>query len=76
MVERFNARIKEMVTLTKFHSANHMKETMTDYCRIYNQHITQKNLGHITPIQALKKWQQQEPGLFTKSVYNLLGPDN
>ncbi|MFP7754247.1 IS481 family transposase [Thermodesulfobacteriota bacterium B35] len=74
MVERFNDRIKEVVTQTRFHSADHLKETLTDYSRIYNHHIPQKNLGHITPIQALKKWQRQEPDLFTKSVYNLSGP--
>jgi len=76
MVERFNARIKEVVTQTRFHSAAHLKDTLTDYCRLYNHHIPQKNLGHITPVQALKKWQQQEPNLFKKSVYNLTGPDS
>ncbi|MFP7756265.1 hypothetical protein ACLG6S_16735 [Thermodesulfobacteriota bacterium B35] len=33
MVERFNARVKELFTQTRFHSADHMKETLTDYCR-------------------------------------------
>ncbi len=75
MVERFNARIAEVVGQTKFRSARHLKETLTDYCRIYNQHIPQKNLGHLTPIQALKQWKETNPELFKKSVYNLSGPD-
>ena len=76
MVERFNSRIAEVVAQTRFKSAQHLKETLTDYCRIYNHHIPQKNLGHITPIQALKQWRKTNPELFKKSVYNLTGPDS
>ncbi|ROR02895.1 hypothetical protein EDC27_0136, partial [Desulfosoma caldarium] len=31
--------------------------------------------GHITPIQALKNWQQKRPQLFVKSVHDFAGPD-
>jgi len=27
--------------------------------KIYNHHIPQKNLGHITPVQAFKSWQKK-----------------
>jgi len=75
MIERFNARIKEVVSQTRFKSAAHLKETLTDYCRVYNHNIPQRNLGHITPVQALKQWKKTDPQLFKKSVYNLTGPD-
>jgi hypothetical protein len=32
-------------------------------------------LGHISPIQALKDWQEKRPNLFVKLVYNLPGLD-
>ena len=76
MVERFNGRIAEIMGQTTFTSAAHLKDTLTDYCRVYNHHIPQKNLGHITPVQALKKWQKTKPELFKKSVYKLAGPDS
>lgn len=76
MVERFNGRIKEVIDQTRFSSAADLKETLLNYCRLYNHHIPQKNLGHVTPIQALKKWQQTHPHLFLKKVYNSTGLDN
>jgi hypothetical protein len=33
-------------------------------------------LNHQTPIQALKKWQEEKPELFLKRVYNQAGLDN
>jgi hypothetical protein len=33
-------------------------------------------LGHISPIQALKDWQEKRPNLFVKLVYNLPGLDS
>jgi hypothetical protein len=43
--------------------------------KIYNHHIPQKNIGHLTPIQKLKEWQNMKPDLFTKKVYDLAGFD-
>jgi len=40
------------------------------YCRVYNNQNQKHNLGHITPVQALKNWQQSHPHLFKKAVYN------
>ncbi|MCA1854156.1 MAG: IS481 family transposase, partial [Beggiatoa sp.] len=37
--------------------------------------IPQRALGHISPIQSLKDWQQKRPALFKKHVYNLAGLD-
>jgi transposase-like protein/transposase len=75
MVERFNGRIKDVIAQTRFTSADDLKKTLTSYCRIYNNQIPQKNLGHVPPVTALKNWQKTNPELFQKSVYNLTGPD-
>lgn len=75
MVERFNGRIKEVVQQTKFESSRQLKETLLQYLRIYNHHIPQKNLGHITPVEALKNWRKTHPDLFKKQVYNQSGLD-
>ena len=76
MVERFNGRVAEVLGQTKFESSKELKGTLTRYLHIYNHHIPQKNLGHITPIEALKKWSGTHPDLFRKTVYNLSGLDN
>ena len=53
MIERFNGRIAEVLATTRFDSAEHLADTIKRYVQVYNQHIPQKALGHITPIQAL-----------------------
>ena len=75
MAERFNGGIGEVVRQTKFESSRQLKETLLRYLRIYNHHIPQKNLGHITPVEALKKWRKTHPDLFKKQVYNQAGLD-
>ena len=40
-----------------------------------NYHVPQKNIGHITPIQALKDWHKKQPELFKKKIYDLSGLD-
>ena len=75
MVERFNGRIEEIIEQTRFSSKGDLKKTLTSYCKIYNNNIPQKNLGHIPPVTALKNWQKTKPDILKKSVYNLTGPD-
>lgn len=75
MVERFNGRIEEVIDQTRFSSGAELKKTLQRYCQLYNNHIPQKNLGHITPVQAMKKWQQTHPHLFAKKVYKTSGLD-
>ena len=76
MVERFNGRIADVLKSTTFFTSGHLKTTLQQYERIYNQHVPQRNLGHISPIQALKDWQEKRPNLFVKLVYNLPGLDS
>lgn len=75
MVERFNARIEEILQQTRFENSQQLERTIQNYCKLYNNNIPQKLSGHRTPIQAMKDWQKQRPELFTKQVYNLTGPD-
>ena len=75
MVERFNGRISELVQQTRFGSAAELAQTLKDYLRAYNHHIPQRALEHLTPIDALKKWQKEKPDLFIKKVYNWAEPD-
>ena len=75
MIERFNGRISEVLTTTRFDSAESLAQTIERYVQVYNQHLPQKALGHIAPIQALKDWRDKRPERFKKRVYNLRGLD-
>jgi len=75
MVERFNGRISELLTATRFASASELAEAIKHYERLYNHCIPQKALGYKTPIVALKEWHKKKPALFKKKVYDLSGLD-
>ncbi len=75
MVERFNGRISEILATTHFDASRDLQETLYQYQKIYNYHVPQKNIGHITPIQALKDWHKKQPELFKKKIYDLSGLD-
>nr|VFK20676.1 MAG: Integrase core domain-containing protein [Candidatus Kentron sp. LFY] len=75
MIERFDGRIAEVLTTTRFDSSRYLTDTIKLYAQVYNQHIPQKALGHLTPIQALKNWHQKYPNPFKKRVYYLAGLD-
>lgn len=75
MIERFNGRIADVLATTRFDSGEHLTDTIKRYVKVYNQHIPQKALGHIPPLQAMKNWYQKHPNLFKKRVYNLAGLD-
>lgn len=75
MVERFNGRISELVKQTRFASSAELETTLNLYLKTYNHHIPQRALGHLTPIQALKKWHAEKPELFVKRVYDHAGLD-
>ena len=75
MAERFNGRISSILKTTRFNSADHLKQTLINYMKVYNYSIPQKALGHITPIAALKAWQKESSQLFNKKVYDLAESD-
>jgi len=76
MIERFNGRIAEVLHQTRFPTFEALTETLLKYEQIYNQHIPQRALGHMAPVQALKNWQKAKPELFQKRAYNLTGLDS
>jgi len=43
---------------------------------VYNHHLVQRNLGHSTPIQAMKVWYRKQPELFKKRVFDHSGLDS
>jgi len=68
MIERFNGRVAEVVKTTVFHRSQELRDTLLRYVKIYNQQIPQKALGHVPPVQALKKWQAKRPDLSSKKL--------
>ena len=60
---------------TTFASARHLETTLQRYLHLYNQHIPQKNLGHVTPIAKLQEYYRIKPKLFQKKPINHPGPD-
>jgi transposase InsO family protein len=76
MVERFNGRISELISQTRFDSRADLEATLLNYLKLYNHHIPQRAIGSTTPVQALKDWQKRKPELFVKRVYDQTGLDN
>ena len=76
MVERFNGRISEILKTPHFDSGEDLDAMVWHYNRLYNHHIAQRALGHVTPVQMLKRWQADRPDLFKKQLYDQSGLDN
>ena len=74
MVERFNGRIADILR-THFDNNEDLDATLRRYAYLYNYHIPQRALGHKTPIEALRAWQEKKPELFVKNVRNHSDPD-
>ena len=66
MVERFNKRIADILQRTTFESAIDLRRTIEKYHLIYNQHLTQRALGHISPLDKLKVFYRNKPEIFLK----------
>ena len=75
LVERFNGRIAEILRTTHFDSGADLDSMLWHYNRLYNHHIPQRALGHLTPVRKLKDWQAEHPELFRKQVYDQSGLD-
>lgn len=56
-------------------SAAELESTLRNYVKTYKHNIPQRALMHKTPIQALKEWNENCPGLLRKCVYNQTGLD-
>ena len=75
MVERFNGRVSEILRTTNFDSVEDLDAMLWCYNRLYNHHIAQRALGHVTPVQMLKRWKAGRPDLFKKQAYDQSGLD-
>ncbi len=47
-----------------------MITTLEHYNQVYNHQIVQRNLGHLTPVKAMKRWYREKPEIFKKRVYD------
>jgi transposase InsO family protein len=75
-IERFNGRIADVLATNRFHSGEHLADTLQRYVSIDKGYIPQRALGHISPHEALQQWFQKQPDLFVSRVNNLPGLDN
>lgn len=75
MVERFNGRLAQVLRSHHFDSAEDLETTLHRFVWLYNEHLPQKALAHVPPVQALKRWRESHPELFSKQVRNHPGPD-
>ncbi len=71
MLERFNGCIAEVLRGNRFDPSADLQEILKHYQWAYNHRIPQRTLGHLTPVQVLKEWQEKRPDLFVKRVYNV-----
>ena len=70
MVERFNGRIADLLRTHHFRSREDVEHTLHRYVTLYNHHLPQKALDHVSPLQAMQRWQRSHPQLFLKRVVN------
>ncbi len=68
-------RISEVLATHRFDSREALEATIHRYVWLYNHHIPQKALGHVPPIEAMKRWYAEKPELFIKIPRNRPGPD-
>ncbi len=75
MVERFNGRLARLLRTHHFENFMDLETTLHGYVSLYNEQLPQKSLNDLTPLQALKNWQDSHPELFQKEVRNRTEPD-
>lgn len=75
MVERFNGRISELIAQTKFISRKDLEDTILKYEILYNHHIPQRSINHLTPMKKMFEWYKSKPELFLTEVYDQTGLD-
>jgi transposase InsO family protein len=70
--QRFNGRISEVLRTHHFESNASLEALLTKYVWMYNHHLPQRALGHVSPIDAMKQWQEKKPELFKRPVSALI----
>lgn len=66
VVERFNGRIADALKAHYFNSAEDLEQMLLPYGALYNHQLPQSALQSKAPIQAMEKWPQTHPNLFSK----------
>ena len=69
MVEHFNGRIEAVLQSHRFRSGEDLEQTVPRYVRLYDGQFPQSNLRGRTPIDTLKDWHRQKPGLLNNRPY-------
>jgi transposase InsO family protein len=75
MVERFNGRIEQVLRTHRFKQSEDLAATLHRYVWLYNEHLPQKALEHVAPVDSMKRWQTSHPHLFVRQVRNHPAPD-
>ncbi len=75
MVERFNARLSDILRTHRFDSSKTMTETLLRFVEVYNHHLPQKVLDARTPWEKVLEWYQKQPDIFKHKPYNRPRPD-
>jgi transposase InsO family protein len=55
-VERCNGRISEVLATRRCRSGEHLAATLRRSVDVYNHHLPQRTLGHVSPHEALQQW--------------------
>jgi hypothetical protein len=66
MIERFNGRIADVRKAHRFNSQEDLTQTLYRYVYLYNHELPQSALHSRTPVQTMRDWCDQKPGLFNK----------
>lgn len=69
-----NGRNESSLQHIRTGSSRQLEKIIRTCCRYYNDHISQKRLGHKTPNQAINGWKKQNPGLFDKTFCDIMPP--
>jgi hypothetical protein len=70
--QRFKGRNSEMLRTNHFESRASLKAVLTKYVWMFNHHLPQRALGHVSPIDAMQQWQEKKPALFQWPVSALI----
>ncbi|MCK9487979.1 MAG: hypothetical protein M0Q42_00990 [Xanthomonadales bacterium] len=75
MIERFNARISQLLATHRLPSGEDLERAPARYAWLQNSTCHKKRLKRETPVQALKRWQASRSGTLRQEVRNQPGPD-
>ncbi len=76
MVERFNARLGDVLRTHRFDGTKTMTETLLRYVEVYDHHLPQKVLDAKTPWEVLIEWYEKRPGIFKYNPHDRPRPDS